>query len=102
MAARVTRLEGTFAEREVLAAFAREGLSASRWSNGPGDTYAAHTHSYHKVLYCLRGPITFRIVETGEDIELHPGDRLDIEPGTSHSAVVGPGGVECVEAARSS
>ena len=102
MPAHVTRVDGTFAERDVLAAFARKGLSASRWSNEPGDTYAAHSHPYHKVLYCLRGSITFRLVDSGEAIELHPGDRLDIEPGTAHSAVVGSNGVECAEAARSS
>ena len=29
-----------------------------------------------------------------------PGDRLDIPPGATHSAIVGPQGVACVEAAR--
>jgi quercetin dioxygenase-like cupin family protein len=77
-----------------------EGLSPRWWSNGPGDRYAAHSHSYHKVLYCSRGSITF-VVE-GESLVLSPGDRLDIPPNTSHSAVVGPEGVECVEAAKSS
>lgn len=100
MAAKLKQLEGTFDEAAVLEAFARERLSPSRWSNGPGDTYAAHSHGHHKVLYCLRGSITFRLVDTGEDVELHPGDRLDIEAGTSHAAIVGPQGVTCVEAPR--
>jgi mannose-6-phosphate isomerase-like protein (cupin superfamily) len=34
------------------------------------------------------------------DVELRPGDRLDIEPGTEHAAAVGPQGVTCVEAPR--
>jgi len=34
------------------------------------------------------------------DLELRPGDRLDLEPGTRHAATVGPDGVECVEASR--
>jgi len=34
------------------------------------------------------------------DLDLGPGDRLDLEPGTDHSATVGPHGVECLEAAR--
>jgi quercetin dioxygenase-like cupin family protein len=55
---------------------------------------------YHKVLYCVRGSIVFRMTATGEEIALAPGDRLDIEPGTEHAAVVGAGGVECIEAAR--
>jgi quercetin dioxygenase-like cupin family protein len=77
-----------------------EGLAPRWWSNGPGDRYAAHDHSYHKVLYCARGSIRFVLGGTGEEIDLSPGDRLDLPPATSHAAVVGPGGVTCVEAAR--
>lgn len=77
---------------------AAEGLRPRPWSNGPGDRYTAHAHGYHKVLYCLAGSIRFE-TESGV-FELHPGDRLDIPPGASHSAVVGPQGVSCVEAPR--
>lgn len=73
------------------------GLSPSWWSNGPGDTYGAHEHSYHKVLYCFEGSIVFH-TDDG-DIEMRAGDRLDLEPGTRHSASVGPEGVSCVESA---
>jgi quercetin dioxygenase-like cupin family protein len=52
------------------------------------------------VLYCAEGGITFRLEPGGESLELRPGDRLDIEPGTMHSAIVGGEGVTCVEAAR--
>ncbi|HXK34849.1 MAG TPA: cupin domain-containing protein [Dehalococcoidia bacterium] len=100
MGARLRKLEGTFDEGAVLRAFADEGLAPSRWSNGPGDAYAPHSHGYHKVLYCLAGSITFRLRESGERLELQRGDRLDIEPGTVHEAVVGPGGVTCIEAPR--
>jgi quercetin dioxygenase-like cupin family protein len=75
-----------------------QGLSPSWWSNGPGDRYAEHSHSYHKVLYCLSGSIRF--ICAGEAIDLSPGDRMEIPPGRAHSAVVGPHGVRCVEAAR--
>jgi quercetin dioxygenase-like cupin family protein len=81
--------------------FRGEGLRASWWSNGPGDRYGAHSHPYHKVLYCARGSIRFDLPASGETFELRPGDRLDIPPGTQHSALVGPEGVTCVEAARS-
>lgn len=85
--------------REALDAwFADEGLSPSWWGNAPGDTYGRHDHPYHKVLFCLEGSIVFHTV--GGDVELGPGDRLDLEPGTVHAATVGPGGVTCVEAAR--
>jgi len=84
---------------EALATFRDEGCSPARsWGNGPGDTYGPHTHRYHKVLFCLSGSIVFH---TGDgDVELRPGDRLDLEPETEHAATVGPGGVECVEASR--
>jgi quercetin dioxygenase-like cupin family protein len=98
--ARCTRKEGAFSEQSVLEAFAQEGLRPHRWSNGPGDVYGTHSHGYHKVLFCLRGSITFRLADSDEAIELRPGDRLDIEPHSAHSAVVGPSGCECIEAAR--
>ena len=78
---------------------AAEGLEPRWWSNGPGDRYGAHAHSYHKVLFCARGSISFEAA--GRAFALHPGDRLDIPPGTPHAAVVGPEGVTCVEAPRS-
>ncbi|MBI2238283.1 MAG: cupin domain-containing protein [Actinobacteria bacterium] len=82
------------------AAFRDEGCSEPRsWSNGPGDSYGWHSHDYHKVLFCLSGSITFHLRD-GDDVHLGAGDRLDIEPGTEHSAIVGPQGVECVEASR--
>jgi hypothetical protein len=87
-------------ERALEGIFRDEGLRPSWWSNGPGDRYGAHSHRYHKVLYCARGSIRFDVTPSGDSFELGPGDRLDIPPGTSHSAVVGPQGVSCVEAAR--
>jgi quercetin dioxygenase-like cupin family protein len=77
-----------------------EGLRPSWWSNGPGDRYGSHSHPYHKVLYCARGSIRFTNGRTGEHYDLTAGDRLDLPPGTPHSAVVGAEGVTCVEAAR--
>ena len=84
---------------EALEAFRAEGCSAPRpWGNGPGDMYGRHAHGYHKVLFCLDGSITFHLDEG--DVELEPGDRLDIGPGTEHGATVGPNGCSCVEASR--
>jgi quercetin dioxygenase-like cupin family protein len=50
-------------------------------------------------LFCVDGSITFHTPDG--DVELHPGDRLDLPPGTPHSATVGTSGVTCMEAARS-
>jgi quercetin dioxygenase-like cupin family protein len=87
-------------EAALESALRNEGLSARWWSNAPADTYASHSHSYHKVLYCLRGSIRFLVGPSAEPFDLSPGDRLDLPPGTPHSAVVGPAGVACVEAPR--
>jgi quercetin dioxygenase-like cupin family protein len=88
-------------EAEMEAALRDEGLSPRWWSNAPGDTYGSHSHPYHKVLFCLRGSIRFHVGPSGAPFDLTPGDRLDLPPRTSHSAVVGPAGVACVEAERS-
>ena len=97
---RVARLDGAFDETAILGVFAAEALRPSRWSNGPGDRYSPHAHAYHKVLYCLAGSITFHLAHQGGDIELQPGDRLDIPRGTQHAATVGVHGVTCIEAAH--
>jgi hypothetical protein len=77
--------------------FADAGLRPSWWSNAPHDRYGPHSHGYHKVLFCAAGGITFIVPERGE-LRMRPGDRLDIPPGTVHSAIVGPEGTTCVEA----
>jgi quercetin dioxygenase-like cupin family protein len=72
------------------------GASVSAWSNGPGDRYGPHSHPYRKVLCCLEGSIVFHLPTSDET--LSTGQRLVIEPGTVHSATVGPAGVRCAEA----
>jgi quercetin dioxygenase-like cupin family protein len=97
MSARRTRQRASRAV--ALATFEAEGCSAPRfWGNRPGDRYGRHDHTFHKVLFCLSGSIVFHTDES--DVELTVGDRLDLEPGTSHSATVGPEGCECVEASQ--
>ncbi|TMB41800.1 MAG: cupin domain-containing protein [Chloroflexi bacterium] len=70
------------------------------WSNGPGDRYAAHSHNYEKVLYCVDGSITFVLENEDKQLELKPGDRMVVPSGTVHSAVVGPTGCTCIEGHR--
>jgi quercetin dioxygenase-like cupin family protein len=67
------------------------------WANGPGDRYGAHRHDYDKALLCLSGAITFDLAESGGAVILGAGDRLDLQAGTLHGAVVGPDGVRCHE-----
>ncbi|MBW3667439.1 MAG: AraC family ligand binding domain-containing protein [Actinobacteria bacterium] len=86
------------ARAKAEAAFADEGLDARTWSNQPGHRYAEHSHGYHKVLFCISGSIVFHTPDG--DVSLGAGDRLDLPPGTAHSATVGDDGVTCMEAAR--
>ena len=86
------------AESDALAAFAAEGLSWHQWSNSPGFEYSEHEHPYDKVLFCTRGSIVFHTPQG--DVEMEPGDRLDLAAGTPHSASVGGSGVTCMEGAR--
>jgi quercetin dioxygenase-like cupin family protein len=78
-----------------------EATGCYSWSNGPGDRYAAHSHTYEKVLYCVDGSITFVLEAPGaKRIELEAGDRMVLPAGTIHSAVVGPAGCTCIEGKR--
>lgn len=99
MATHVHRREGAPpSEDEIMTGMVQAGLHPQGWGNAPGDAYGWHEHGYEKVLYCVRGGIVFH-TDDG-DIELGPGDRMELPPGTSHAASVGPHGVRCVEAPR--
>lgn len=76
------------------------GLSPYAWSNGPYDTYTAHSHSYNKVIYVVEGSITFGLPQLNQKLTLKAGDRLDLPAGIVHDAHVGPEGVVCLEAHR--
>lgn len=78
--------------------YADEGLSPYQWSNGPHDVYSAHSHSYNKVIYVVRGSITFGLPELHQQLAMKAGDRLDLPAGVVHDAVVGAQGVVCLEA----
>lgn len=87
-------------ESNLWQLMADEGLSPYSWSNGPHDRYAAHLHSYNKVIYVVQGSITFGLPELGEQLDMKAGDRLDLPAGVVHDAVVGAQGVVCLEAHR--
>jgi quercetin dioxygenase-like cupin family protein len=83
---------------ELAARLASEGLDAGAWGNGPGDTYAEHSHGYDKVLVATSGSVTFHLPGLGRDVTLSEGERLELPAGTIHGATVGPAGVRCLEA----
>jgi uncharacterized protein YjlB len=84
--------------RDVEERLRDEGLDPTAWSNGPGDRYGAHAHSYDKVIAVTRGSIRFGLPDEGRSVELEEGDRLELPAGTRHDALVGPRGVTCLEA----
>ena len=83
--------------RSILA---DEDLHPYDWSNGPGDVYGAHSHSYHKVIYVIRGSITFGLPDSSDKVTLNRGDRLELPAGITNNAVVGHEGVACLDAHR--
>lgn len=99
MAGRVRRGAGPVDEGEVVAALAGEGLhDVHAYDDAPSARYPAHVHPFDKVLCCVSGAVVF--TTDGGDLPLAPGDRLDLERGTEHSAVIGPAGVRLVEGHR--
>jgi uncharacterized protein YjlB len=93
-------------EQELRRKMQQEGLSPYAWSNGPHESYTVHSHNYRKVLYCVRGSISFTLPDehdaTGKALSVHlaAGDCLILPRGTRHSARVGAEGVTCLEAAQ--
>ncbi len=93
-------------EQELREQMQQDGLSPYAWSNGPGESYAVHSHSYQKVLYCVRGSIRFVLPDQNDDagtlqaIDLAPGDCMILPASVRHSAYVGSRGVTCLEAPR--
>ncbi|HEY8167427.1 MAG TPA: hypothetical protein VIF84_01820 [Candidatus Limnocylindrales bacterium] len=88
--------------RRVLEAAGVDGAVAGAaggddWAAGPGTTFGAHRHDHDKVLVCRSGSITFVLPEDGSTTDLVAGQRLDLPARTLHRAVVGTGGVQCVE-----
>jgi uncharacterized protein YjlB len=96
--------EATLPDEQLLRQrMQEEGLSPYTWSNGPYDSYAIHSHSYEKVLYCVRGSIRFILHDVSEaerNVDLGPGDCMILPRSMRHSAQVGSQGVTCLEAAR--
>ena len=99
VAAHLTRAAAPPDEAAVIAADRAEGLVDARaYDDTPGARYAAHVHDFDKVLHCVAGGVVFTTADG--QLRLTPGDRLDLERGTEHSAVIGPDGVRLVEAHR--
>ena len=84
-------------EELLLRIMKGQGLNPYSWSNGPHDAYSAHKHGYNKVIYVVKGSITFGLPLLKKQVTLRAGDRLEIPAGTVHDAHVGVNGVVCLE-----
>ena len=84
-------------EKSIGRILDEEGLSYYPWSNGPNYLYPPHVHTYHKVIYVVRGSITFILPDGDQRLTLHPGDHLELPAKIVHSAVVSSQGVTCFE-----
>ncbi len=54
------------------------------WTDTAGTEYDWHTHSYSEIRWVYKGKVIIGF-EDGE-VELEPGDVLEIAPGTKHWA----------------
>jgi quercetin dioxygenase-like cupin family protein len=63
-------------------ALEQEGLATAWWSEVPGRRVPQHDHPFPEARWVLSG---FLRVYIGDDVvDLGPGDRLDLPPGTTH------------------
>ncbi len=65
-----------------------EGLAVSEWTDPSGTVYPVHTHEFPEVRVVVRGRLRVGLPETGEEIVLGPGDRLDLPADVPHWADV--------------
>jgi mannose-6-phosphate isomerase-like protein (cupin superfamily) len=87
-------------ESLLLEIMTQQGLDPYRWSNRPHDSYSAHKHEFHKVIYVVSGSITLNFPILKKQVTLNMGDRLDLPPNVVHSAQVGVEGGVCLEGHR--
>lgn len=63
-------------------ALQQEGLATAWWSEVPGTRVPQHEHPFPEARWVLSGFL--RVYVGAEIVELGPGDRLDLPPGTVH------------------
>jgi quercetin dioxygenase-like cupin family protein len=66
----------------LRSALEQEGLVTAWWSEVPGSTVPQHEHPFPEARWVLSGYLRVQVGD--EFVELGPGDRLDLPPGTKH------------------
>ncbi len=69
-------------------ALVEEGFTILEWSDPSGTIYPLHTHAYPETRAVVRGYLRVGLPESGEELVLGPGDRLDLPANTPHWADV--------------
>lgn len=73
---------------ELWSSLVGERLCVSAWTDSPGKVYPLCAHDYPEVCIIVHGCLRIGLPETGEEIILGPGDRLDLPAETPHWADV--------------
>lgn len=63
-------------------ALQQEGLITAWWSEAPGTRVPQHEHPFPEARWVVDGYLRIHIGD--EVVDLGPGDRLDLPPGTRH------------------
>lgn len=64
------------------------------WNDKPGTIYPEHSHKGKVVIFITEGSVSLTISDHTQT--LVTGDRYDVPINTTHSAIVGPQGVQFV------
>ena len=87
-------------EDVLLAELTCQGYQALPWEVEPNQNYLPHAHVYAETLWVVRGTITLVLPIDRRMLELMPGDRVLVPPGTLHTTFAGPEGARYLVATR--
>ncbi|SMC08954.1 cupin domain-containing protein [Nitratiruptor tergarcus] len=72
-------------EKTIKETLQKEGFfNIFTWHDEPHTSYPVHSHPHYEVRWIIDGVL--EITQDGKTIRLQPGDRLESEPNTPHSA----------------
>ncbi len=78
---------GVTNEKDIRKILEEEGyFNIFKWCDAAGTRYGVHTHPHHEVRWILSGHL--QITENGVTLDLFPGDRMESDADTPHSAYV--------------